>query len=75
MAKSTTIAHEIITTTEAADELGVSLSLVHRLLNRGLFAGARRMGRDWAIPRSSLDAVKARPTKRGRPRRAPDGAA
>lgn len=40
----------ILTADEAATVLGVSERRVRQLLDAGRIAGARKLGRDWAIP-------------------------
>jgi len=40
----------ILTVTEAAAALGLSEQRIRQLLAMGRIVGARRLGRDWAIP-------------------------
>lgn len=60
-------AEELLTTTEAADELGVSPARVRQLILQGRLRGVR-FGRDLAILQKDLDTVRVRPV--GRPARA-----
>lgn len=55
-----------ITTTEAAEELGVTAGRVRAMIAAGHLP-ARKIGRDWAIRRRDLDRVRERKT--GRPRK------
>lgn len=56
---------KLLTTKEAANELGVNGSRVRQLLLAGRLKG-RKAGRDWRIHPKDLDAVRHRPT--GRPK-------
>lgn len=47
-----------MTTTQAAEYLGVSERTIHRLIKRGTI-GAERFGNYWMIERSSLDEYRA----------------
>ena len=51
---------------EASDALGISTRRTRILANEGKFAGARKIGRDWIIPRASIAGVKVY-GKSGRP--------
>lgn len=53
-----------LTTTNAADRLGVTPRRVRQMLLAGQLRGQRH-GRDWIIPEDAIDTI-ARP-KRGRP--------
>jgi excisionase family DNA binding protein len=55
---------KLITTKEAAKELGVTVRRVQALIKAGRLR-AQKMGRDWIIRRRDLDKVKVR--KPGRP--------
>ena len=44
----------VLTTTEAAERLGVAQSAVRVWLAKGRFPGAYRWGRDWAIPEGDV---------------------
>ena len=57
-----------LTTTEAANFLGVSRSWLRRLLRDGKLKG-ERMGRDWMIDPVDLELLKQKKT--GRPRGGP----
>lgn len=52
---------EIVTVAEAAHELGVSERRVRVLCAEGRIVGARRVGRDWVIPRP----IRVLPGERG----------
>lgn len=56
---------DFLSTLEVAEVLGVTVGRVRQLLNEGRLPGARKFGRDWMIPRESLENVKNR--KWGRP--------
>lgn len=56
---------ELLSTTEAAEKLGVSERRVRQLINEGKLA-AHKLGRDYAIEENSLEAVKTY-GKAGRP--------
>ncbi len=55
------VASKLITTAEAAQRAGISLSYVQRLCRDGQVKGAMRIGRDWLVPSS----FKWEPQKRG----------
>ncbi|MGZ3141899.1 helix-turn-helix domain-containing protein [Lentzea chajnantorensis] len=55
-----------VTSSQAAERLGVSARTVRRHAARGSLPGARRDGRDWFIP---SDAVEAEQARRELPRR------
>lgn len=57
-----------LTTAEAAAALGVSRSLVLKLIASGQLK-ARRHGRDWQIDRSALNAVLPRPKPGPKPKK------
>ena len=50
---------DLLTTSEAAAYRGCSISLIRRWCREGRVAGAKRVGRDWAIPREALDSLPA----------------
>ena len=56
--------YEMISTNEAAKELGVTSIRVRALISAGRLP-AQKIGRDWIIHRSDLDLVRVR--KPGRP--------
>ena len=56
--------NEMITTKQAAQELGVTLHRVRVLIWEGRLP-AKKFGRDWVIRKSDLDLVRVR--KPGRP--------
>jgi excisionase family DNA binding protein len=56
--------HKLITTKEAAKELGVTMRRVQALIKAGRLP-AQKMGRDWIIRMVDLDKVRVR--KPGRP--------
>jgi excisionase family DNA binding protein len=56
---------ELLSTSDAAAELGVTRGRVLALLAADRIKGAVKIGRDWVIPRAALDAVRDR--KPGRP--------
>lgn len=58
----------LLTTTEAAERLGITPRRVTMLIAAGRLA-AVRVGRDWLIEPAALDAVRHRPA--GRPRKRP----
>lgn len=55
----------MITTTEAAKRLNISLRRVQAMITSGRLK-AQKVGRDWLIKATDLEAVKSRKT--GRPR-------
>jgi hypothetical protein len=57
-----------VTTAQASVELGVTIRRIQAILNGGGIAGAKKVGRDWIIPRISLSSVKVY-RKAGRPRK------
>jgi excisionase family DNA binding protein len=63
-------AEQYVTSSEAAELLGVQRQTVVNWCEQGLFAGAWRAapGKPWHIPRASVDAMRAstRPQKRVR---------
>jgi excisionase family DNA binding protein len=59
-------ATQILSTTEAARELGISADRVRALIQSGRLP-AHKLSREWAIMRSDLDPVRDR--RPGRPRR------
>ena len=62
---------DFISTTEAAERLGVDESRVRQLLRAGELAGEKlqRGGRDWLVSRASVDAYQ--PPLRGWPKGKP----
>jgi excisionase family DNA binding protein len=56
---------DFLSTNEAAQVLGVSVRRVRQFIDGGRLEGVRKFGRDWMIPRESLEAVRIRKT--GRP--------
>ena len=55
---------EIIATSEAAKELGITVQRLRVLIREGRLP-AKKLGRDWIIRRADLDLVRVR--KPGRP--------
>ena len=55
---------KLLSTPEAAEALGVTVARVQQLIWRGRLP-AQKVGRDYVIQESDLEAVKVRPT--GRP--------
>lgn len=55
---------DLLTTAEAAEELGIKAARVRQLCQTGVIVGERK-GRDWLIPRSSLARARKRPTQAG----------
>ncbi|MDX3662367.1 helix-turn-helix domain-containing protein [Streptomyces sp. ID05-26A] len=49
-----------MTSSQAAERLGISARTVRRHAARGLLLGARREGRDWHIPSDAVQAEQAR---------------
>jgi excisionase family DNA binding protein len=61
-------AKDLLTVTEAAEELGISVSAVQVRLRRGQMRGIRPSPRIWLVPRSEVDAWRERgKMKPGRP--------
>lgn len=54
----------MLTTTQAAAQLGLCQSRIRQLCLAGKLPGAYKMGRDWVIPENSIAALgsPARPT-------------
>ena len=63
---------DLLTTAEAARELGISRARVHALISANRLP-ARKIGRDWTILRADLALVASRPN--GRPARRRSSAA
>ena len=57
----------LLTTTQAADWLGITESLVRRYCRDGRLE-AIKLGRDWFIVESDLEQFAAKPRKVGRPK-------
>jgi excisionase family DNA binding protein len=61
----------LITTSEAAEELGVTVGRIRQLLGTAQLPG-RKLGRDWVIRRADLERYKALPPATpARPREVP----
>jgi excisionase family DNA binding protein len=60
----------MLTTTEAAERLGISKRSVARLIKRGRIAAEKR-GRDYLIEEAEVERAQTRPG-RGRPRKGQD---
>jgi excisionase family DNA binding protein len=56
---------KLLTTKEAADELGLTLRAVQKMIESGRLK-AEKYGRDYLIPLTSLDGIE-RKSKAGRP--------
>ncbi|HML21872.1 MAG TPA: helix-turn-helix domain-containing protein [Aggregatilinea sp.] len=57
----------MLTTKQAAEELGITLRAVQQAITRGTLK-AEKMGRDWFIRKSEIEAYRAASLgKRGRP--------
>jgi predicted site-specific integrase-resolvase len=56
-----------ITTTDAAEELGISVQLVARYCAQGRLKAEQRSDGRWMILRSNLDKFKRKSRKRGNP--------
>lgn len=65
--------NSMLTTTEAATELGIKPDSVKHLCQRKVLRGERH-GRDWLISREELDRYKTDRKTRGRPKHAADAA-
>lgn len=55
-----------LTTKEAALVLRIAFPTIHKWLREGRIPGAYKKGRDWFIPRGSLQKIE-RPPRPGRP--------
>lgn len=55
-----------ITVNEASKRSKLAKGYIRTLLGKGMLPGARKFGRDWMIPVSSLEAYLKSPRKRGR---------
>ena len=62
---------ELLTVTEAADELGLTVRGVQERLRRGLMRGERVSPRLWMVPRAEVERWKA--LGRQKPGRKPKG--
>ena len=60
----------MLTSAQAAERVGVAQITIRVWCSSGKLAGADKLGRDWLIPESALDAVTK--GKAGRPRKAKD---
>lgn len=54
----------MLTTSEAAQELGISQRHVARLINTGILSGVKR-AKTWFVTREALEQAKRRDTKSG----------
>jgi excisionase family DNA binding protein len=52
-----------LSTTEAAEALGVARITIIKWAKSGKIAGAQKIGRDWIIPRQSLDGLEKGPSR------------
>ena len=61
-----------MTAKEAAEELNITPSRVRAMIRDGVLAGAQKVGRDWLVPRESVENRKKNPVgagwKKGRSR-------
>jgi excisionase family DNA binding protein len=58
----------ILTTQQAADRIRVEPDTIRKAIQRGKLQ-ARKIGRDWLVEDTEVDAYKARKQKGGRPRK------
>ncbi len=56
-----------LTTTEAAERLGISPSRVRQMIIEGVIKGAEKMGRDNVIPEAEIGRLEKLERKPGRP--------
>jgi excisionase family DNA binding protein len=56
----------VLTTREAADDLGLTVRQVRNLIKRGTLP-ARKVGRDWLIKAADVEVAQSRP-RPGRPK-------
>lgn len=58
---------EFLTTKEAAEALGVSAAYIRQMIISGAIIGAKKFGRDNAVPQSEIERLKNVERKAGRP--------
>lgn len=63
---------EFLTTKEAADELKVSAAYIRQLIKAGAITGAKKFGRDNAVPKTEIERLKNEDRKVGRPKKQED---
>ena len=56
----------MMTTAEAALELGVTQRRIQQLISTGVVSGCVEVGKTYLIPREQIEAAKARPKRRGK---------
>lgn len=59
---------KFITTKEAADELKVSTAYIRQMIIAGTITGAKKFGRDNAVPKSEIERLKQKERRVGRPK-------
>lgn len=60
---------DFLTTKEAADALGVSTAYIRQMIINGTITGAKKFGRDNAVPESEIERLKNTDRKAGRPKK------
>ena len=60
---------EFLTTKEAADALGVSAAYIRQMIASGAITGAKKFGRDNAVPEAEIERLKNTERKAGRPKK------
>ncbi len=60
---------EFLTTKEAADRLGVSAAYIRQMIIAGTITGAKKFGRDNAVPVSEIERLEKTDRKAGRPKK------
>ena len=57
---------QYLTSKEAAKQSGFATGYIRQLIAKGLLPGTEKWGRDWFIPKESLEAYLRTERKRGR---------
>lgn len=60
---------EFLTTKEAAERIGVTSAYVRQMIIAGTITGAKKFGRDNAVPVSEVERLKTSDRKAGRPKK------
>lgn len=60
---------EFLTTKEAAEKLGVSVAYIRQMIAAGTITGAKKFGRDNAVPLSEVVRLEGTERKAGRPKK------